>query len=136
MARDGHGVAVIAANPSYPHWRLFDGYSAWRWSRRNEDGVDTHRCPVFIPSRVSGGTRILHYASFAASAAAPALKLAYTFRPDVVLLVAPTLVAAPPALMTARLAGAKTCLHVQDFEVERSDEHTSELPSLMPNSYA
>src|SRR3546814_12924418 len=59
MARDGHGVAVIAANPSYPHWRLFDGYSAWRWSRRNEDGVDTHRCPVFIPSRVSGGTRIL-----------------------------------------------------------------------------
>src|SRR3546814_15359997 len=47
MARDGHGVAVIAANPSYPHWRLFDGYSAWRWSRRNEDGVDTHRCPVF-----------------------------------------------------------------------------------------
>src|SRR3546814_3874700 len=66
--------------PSYPHWRLFDGYSAWRWSRRNEDGVDTHRCPVFIPSRVSGGTRILHYASFAASAAAPALKLAYTFR--------------------------------------------------------
>src|SRR3546814_13770154 len=82
MARDGHGVAVIAANPSYPHWRLFDGYSAWRWSRRNEDGVDTHRCPVFIPSRVSGGTRILHYASFAASAAAPALKLAYTFRPD------------------------------------------------------
>src|SRR3546814_11888831 len=81
MARDGHGVAVIAANPSSPHWRLFAGYSAWRWSRRNEDGVDTHRCPVVIPSRVRGGTRILHYASFQGSATALPLKLAYTFTP-------------------------------------------------------
>src|SRR3546814_15322662 len=77
---------------------------------------------------VSGGTRILQYARFAASAAAPALKLAYTFRPDVVLLVAPTLVAAPLALMTARLAGAKTWLHVQDFEVEAGFA-TGQLPA-------
>src|SRR3546814_16910133 len=121
MARDGHGVAVIAANPSYPHWRLFDGYSAWRWSRRNEDGVDTHRCPVFIPSRVSGGTRILHYASFAERAAAAALEPAYPAHHDPVLLAPTTLVPSPLATITDRLTGAETGMHVPGFDIrERS----------------
>jgi colanic acid biosynthesis glycosyl transferase WcaI len=114
----GHHVSVIAANPSYPHWKLFDGYSAWRWSRREEDGVSVHRVPVHIPGKVGGLSRMLHYGSFAAAAAPTALSLARRFRPDVVVVVVPTLLAAPLALLTARIAGAGTLLHIQDFEVE------------------
>lgn len=118
LAEAGHHVSVVAANPSYPHWKLFDGYSAWRWKRQTVANVEIHRCPLYVPAKVGGLTRVLHYGTFAASAAAPALWLSRRFRPDIVILVAPTLIAAPVALLTAKLAGAKSWLHVQDFEVE------------------
>jgi colanic acid biosynthesis glycosyl transferase WcaI len=113
----GHEVAVIAANPSYPKWELFEGFGAWRWSRVIEDGVRVHRVPVYIPRRTTGARRMLHYASYVGGATFPALRLAFGFRPDVVLTVAPTLLVAPLALFTAKLARARTWLHVQDFEV-------------------
>lgn len=118
LAEAGHEVSVICANPSYPHWKLYDGYRAWRGSRAVEDGVDVHRCPVYVPGRVGGLTRLLHYASFAVSALVPALRLARRLSPDVVIHVTPTLIAAPVALLAARVAGATSWLHVQDFEVE------------------
>lgn len=118
LARSGHQVAVICANPSYPHWKLFAGYKAWRWSRTLEDGVEVHRCPVYVPARVGGLSRVLHYASFAAAALPTAVGLARRLRPDLVIHVVPTMVASPVALLAAKLAGAKSWLHVQDFEVE------------------
>ena len=47
-----------------------------------------------------------------------ALWRALRFRPDVVLCVEPTLLAAPAALLAARLVGARAVLHVQDLEVD------------------
>lgn len=118
LAEAGHQVKVIAANPSYPHWKLFDGYSAWRWSREREAGVEVYRCPLYVPAKVGGLTRILHYGTFAASATVPAVWLSRKFQPDIVILIAPTLIAAPVALLAAKMAGAKSWLHIQDFEVE------------------
>ncbi len=40
------------------------------------------------------------------------------WRPELVLTVAPAFVCAPTALLTARLARAKTWLHLQDFEID------------------
>ena len=118
LARQGHAVTVIAANPSYPHWRLQEGFRPWRWSRRQENGVDVRRVPVYIPARPSGPTRIVHYVGFVLAAMPVALRIALGRRPDLVILVAPTLLAAPLALASARLARARSWLHVQDFEVE------------------
>lgn len=118
LTRLGHRVDVVCANPSYPFWKPFDGFPRWRWSRRSEEGATVHRCPVYVPRRVSGATRILHYASFVLSAVAPVCRILFGARPDVVMLVAPTLLAAPLALLAARIAGALSWLHVQDFEVE------------------
>ena len=118
LTQAGHEVHVIAANPSYPDWKLFPGFSPLAWTDQKEGNVRVHRVPVFIPSKVRGITRMLHYTSFAAAAAFPAAKLALTFRPDVVLLVAPTLLAAPLALACAKLSAAASWLHIQDFEVE------------------
>tara|TARA_B100000678_G_scaffold141770_1_gene118153 strand:+ start:4312 stop:5544 length:1233 start_codon:yes stop_codon:yes gene_type:complete len=114
----GHEVTVIAANPSYPHWKLFEGYRPWRWSTSHEDSVAVHRVPVYVPAKISGLKRMIHYTSFTAAATGPALWLAMRFRPDVVIAVVPTLLVAPLALATARLARATSWLHVQDFEVE------------------
>ena len=65
----------------------------------------------------TGGRRLGHYASFAASSL-PVMLAHAAWRPDVVLVVAPTLAVCPEALLTARLSGSRTWLHVQDYELD------------------
>jgi colanic acid biosynthesis glycosyl transferase WcaI len=76
-----------------------------------------HRCPIWVPRVPGGKKRLFHLASFALSSFPVALAHA-RWRPHVVMTVEPTLAVAPAALLVSRLAGAKSWLHVQDFEVD------------------
>lgn len=117
LAARGHDVRVIAGKPYYPNWsvRSDQGYG---WRRSREDGVDIIRCPLYVPARPSGIRRIIHHLSFALSALVPMVTLAVRYRPDLIVTVAPSMAAAPVALLAARIARVRTWLHVQDFEVE------------------
>ena len=114
----GHEVRVVAAQPYYPQWRVFDDFGGLRWRHGDQGGVDVVRCPIYVPARPSGTRRIIHHASFALSAFLPMLRAATSFRPDVVITVVPSLLAAPVARLAARIAGARSWVHVQDFEVD------------------
>lgn len=118
LAEMGHDVRVIAGQPYYPQWRVFAGFSAWRWTTTVENGVRITRCPHYIPGRPTGARRLFHHLSFAASSLVPALAAAVRQRPDVVMTIAPSIIAAPVARTAAFLCGARSWLHVQDFEVE------------------
>lgn len=95
-----------------------DGHNALAVGRGIERGVDITRVPHYVPRNPSGAKRLLHHASFALSALVPALSRAIAWRPDVVLTIAPSLIAAPIARMAAALCGARSWLHIQDFELE------------------
>jgi colanic acid biosynthesis glycosyl transferase WcaI len=95
-----------------------DGYSRFRYTRTQERGVNVTRAPHYVPAHPSGARRILHHLSFAATALIPTLWRALVWRPDVVMTIAPSLIAAPVAYAAAIIAGAPDWLHVQDFEVE------------------
>ncbi|MFD1912801.1 WcaI family glycosyltransferase [Halodurantibacterium flavum] len=117
LAARGHRVRVVAAQPYYPAWRVFDGYRRALPRRTREAGVEVWRCPIHVPRRPGGLKRLLHHASFAAVAAL-VLPLALSRgRPDVVLVIAPSLVSAPVGWLAARVTGARAWLHVQDLEV-------------------
>jgi colanic acid biosynthesis glycosyl transferase WcaI len=118
LADMGHRVQVIAGQPFYPAWKIMDGYSAWSHTRALENGVDVLRCPHYVPARPSGVKRLLHHLSFALSALVPTLVGAWRDKPDVVFAVAPSLITAPLACLAAAVGGARSWLHVQDFEVE------------------
>jgi colanic acid biosynthesis glycosyl transferase WcaI len=75
------------------------------------------RCPLWVPRKPSAGKRALHLASFALSSFWSMLRQ-IPWRPQVVLVIEPTLCCAPSAWLTARMAGAKSWFHVQDFEVD------------------
>jgi colanic acid biosynthesis glycosyl transferase WcaI len=117
LAAQGHEVRVVTAPPYYPEWNVSVEYSAWKYRRERVKGVDVWRCPLWVPKKPSGLKRLLHLASFALSCL-PVMLLQILWKPDVVLVIEPPLMCAPIAWMTAKLCGAKTWLHVQDFEVD------------------
>lgn len=113
----GHQVTVIAGQPYYPVWKLLDGHRM-AWDKRTENGVTVIRCPHYIPRQPNGIRRILHHATFALSTLFPALGQSLFNRPDLVLAIAPSIIGAPVARLAALLGGAKSWLHVQDFEMD------------------
>lgn len=117
LAQAGHDVSVVTAKPYYPTWKIIPSFRGG-YRRGRENGVDVIRCPLYVPSHPSGAKRILHHASFALTAFLPMMRRAWRFRPDVVITIAPALVAAPVALLAARWVGAKSWVHIQDLEVE------------------
>src|ERR1700730_1369093 len=124
LATQGHEIRIVTTPPHYPQWRVFDGYSSWRFSREKQTltagtpgTLEVFRCPVWIPRVPRGWKRILHLTSFSLSSW-PAMLRQIRWKPDVVILVAPTLLCIPRVLGVARLSGAVAWLHVHDFEVD------------------
>ena len=121
LASRGHEVRVVCAPPYYPDWRVSSGYAGWRYRREQRDGVAVWRAPLWVPSQPSGLKRMIHLASFAATSL-PVLAWQTFWRPDAVLLIAPTLMCAPATLALARLTRASAWLHIQDYEVDAAFE--------------
>ncbi|MGJ0486529.1 MAG: glycosyltransferase WbuB [Methylomicrobium sp.] len=117
LAARGHEVRVITAPPYYPEWRIGGGYSAWTYRKEQLNSVNVLRCPLFVPNRPTTLTRLLHLASFALSSL-PAVLSQWRWKPDVIITVEPTFFCVPAALLLSRLTGAKSLLHIQDFELD------------------
>lgn len=117
LAEQGHDVRVVCAPPYYPEWRLGEGHSSWLFTKREEARVTVIRCPLYVPARPTAITRLLHLVSFSLSSSVAVLAQLH-WKPDVVVHVVPTLFCAPQALLLARLAGAQSVLHIQDYEVD------------------
>ncbi|MDN8599587.1 colanic acid biosynthesis fucosyltransferase WcaI [Citrobacter sp. S2-9] len=116
MAREGHEVRVITAPPYYPQWKVGERYSSWRY-RREEGDATVWRCPLYVPAQPSTLKRLLHLGSFALSSFFPLLAQR-RWKPDRIIGVVPTLFCTPGMRLLAKLSGARTLLHIQDYEVD------------------
>jgi colanic acid biosynthesis glycosyl transferase WcaI len=121
LVEQGHEVRVVCGQPYYPQWKVAKGYRAWRYVSEERRGVRLSRVPLWVPRAPSGLKRLLHLASFALTAL-PVLAAQVRWRPEVVMCIAPSLMSAPGALLTARASGAKAWLHIQDYEVDAAFE--------------
>lgn len=126
LAQKGHSVRVITAPPYFPQWKATGN----RYRREQRDGVMVQRCPLWVPKRPNGLTRLIHLASFALSSLPPLLAQR-RWKPDVVITVAPAFFCAPGALLLSRLCRwgrpsnrgrAYSWLHIQDFELDAAFE--------------
>lgn len=122
LSARGHSVRVITAPPYFPSWKIAVGHCN-RYSSERKDGVVIKRCPLWVPNRPNGLTRLLHLASFALSSLGPLLS-DFLWKPEVVITVAPAFFCAPAALLFGRLCGRNTItwLHIQDFELDAAFE--------------
>ncbi len=138
LAARGHEVRIVTSPPHYPQWRVLPEYRAWKYSRERHSvrdnlehfsgnplpsaaKMEVFRCPIWVPRSPNGLRRLLYPASFGLSSWLAMLRQ-IAWRPDVALLVEPTLFCSFQALLVARLSGAKAWLHVQDFEVDAAFE--------------
>jgi colanic acid biosynthesis glycosyl transferase WcaI len=119
LAARGHEVRAIVPPPWFPDWK--DRPEGTRTGREMWNGVAVRRVPIYVPRRPSGLRRLLQTASFALSSF-PALIGAARHRTDVVWVSAPSMGAAPGALLAAAISGAVSWIHIQDFEVDTAFE--------------
>lgn len=117
LVNAGHEVHVVTAPPYYPDWKVQPPYKFWQYRSEIWQGVKVIRCPIWVPQKPSGITRILHLLSFAVSSFF-ALASKIKIKPDVVISIVPTLFAAPSAAWVARRSKAVSWLHIQDFELD------------------
>ena len=101
-------MRVITAPPYFPEWRVSSAYPN-RFSQEQLEGVIVRRCPLWVPRRPSGLTRLFHLASFALLSLFP-LIAQYRWRPDVVITVAPAFFCAPGALCLGLFCGNRPSL--------------------------
>lgn len=117
LAEAGHEVRAITAPPYYPAWQVGESHRADRYRRETWHGVRVFRTPLWVPQRPGGLKRLLHLGSFAISSL-PVLIAQWRWKPDVVWVVEPPLMCAPAAVAFASLRGARSWLHIQDYEVD------------------
>jgi colanic acid biosynthesis glycosyl transferase WcaI len=118
LAAAGHEVRVVTAPPYYPGWEIPEGYRSWFYRSDAINNVSVKRAPIYVPKKPSGAKRLIHHVSFALTSAWAVISEALGWRPDVVFSVAPSLMSAASTAWIARLTGAFSWLHVQDFEVD------------------
>jgi colanic acid biosynthesis glycosyl transferase WcaI len=117
LVQHGHSVRVVTAKPYYPQWKVSQGYSPWTWDSESHPRLSITRVPLFVPANPSGLKRLIHYFSFSITALPIVVRSALSFKPNIVVCVAPSLVSAPLAGIASTLARCPAILHVQDLEV-------------------
>jgi colanic acid biosynthesis glycosyl transferase WcaI len=116
LSIQGHDLRVICAPPYYPEWKVSEGYHSWAYRVEIMDGAKVFRAPLYVPQKPNVFSRLLHLFSFSISSI-PLLILNLLWKPDLVITVVPTLFTTPGALLFSKFSGAKSLLHIQDFEL-------------------
>lgn len=114
----GHDVRAITAPPYYPEWRVGEGYSSFKYKVEEIAGAKIFRVPLYVPSRPNGIKRLIHLLSFAFTSLPIIFWQALAWKPDAIIATAPPIMVAPTVLLASWISGARSHIHVQDFEVD------------------
>ncbi|MCI5133481.1 MAG: colanic acid biosynthesis glycosyltransferase WcaI [Candidatus Electrothrix sp. AW2] len=117
LADQGHSIRVITALPYYPAWQVDSKYRSWNYTREVKEKLIVYRCPLWVPKYPIFFSRLIHHLSFAFTSL-PILFYRLLFsRPDVLICIAPSFIAAPQAALLCKIMNIKSWLHFQDFEI-------------------
>ena len=122
LAKNGHTVDVITGMPYYPQWQINSAYRKKWWHTEYVDGVRVHRCPLYVPGKVSSAKRIMHEFSFLLSTLPIWIKKLFTKKYDVVISVSPPFHLGVLPLLYSKIRGTKIITHIQDLQVDVAKE--------------
>lgn len=113
-------ICVVCSPPYYPEWKISSGYKNV-YQKKIEENITLFRCPIYIPKKITGVTRMLHLASYAISSSIPCIYLA-KWKPDLILCVAPNTLGSIIPLLIGKIIRAKTWIHIQDLEIDAAQK--------------
>jgi colanic acid biosynthesis glycosyl transferase WcaI len=112
LNQEEHDVSVVTGFPYYPQWRKTPGdRRLYRTERIN--GINVHRCGLYVPRRVSTLKRIVHELSFGLSSL---LRVLFLPRADVYVVVSPPLCLGFFAWLALLVKRSPYVFHVQDLQ--------------------
>lgn len=121
LSDHGNEVEVITGMPSYPNWKVFDGYNSRWWFTEIINGVKVHRSPLYVPKRVIGATRILHEISFGLSTLMFWLPRLFK-RYDVIICIAPPLQLGLAGVIYKLFHKTLLIYHIQDLQLDAAKQ--------------
>ncbi|GAA6173646.1 colanic acid biosynthesis fucosyltransferase WcaI [Colwellia sp. KU-HH00111] len=116
LSEMGVEAHVLTAQPYYPEWKIHKNFKN-KWTKSLDENTTVYRCPLYVPNKISFLKRILHLVSFSLSSAMRLCTL-FKLKPDVLFIVQPTLFCVPAALLYCKIIGAKSIMHIQDYELD------------------
>jgi colanic acid biosynthesis glycosyl transferase WcaI len=131
LARRGHTTRVVAGAPYYPQWRRHAGWPRFSYKRNhmvageageNLADVNIIYCPHYVPNVPSSFKRLMHLLSFGITSLVPSLWQALSWRPNLVISIAPTMFSAFSALACSAACRSPAVLHIQDLEFDAAFE--------------
>jgi colanic acid biosynthesis glycosyl transferase WcaI len=121
LAQKGNEVQVITAMPFYPYWEVISSYKKKLWSTEIINNVKIRRCPLYVPKKVTGTTRIIHEISFVFSSL-PFWGINLFRKFDAVICIAPPLQLGMPALLYKLFHKTRFVYHVQDLQLDAAKQ--------------
>ena len=113
LAGRGHAVMMLSTFPYYPWWKKRAEDKGKVHERSVVNGVTLHRCWHYVPEKPSTVKRLIHELSFVATSTWRAL---WTEKPDVYVVVSPSLFLGIGAFVASRLKRRPFVFHVQDLQ--------------------
>jgi putative colanic acid biosynthesis glycosyltransferase WcaI len=116
LASCGHEVTAFTGLPYYPAWKVPDGYRGRFLIREHRAGVTIVRSWLYVPKRLNSVKRIIHEASFVASAFLRSIGNSGKKRPDVLIVITPPLALGLAAFLLSRKWKVPYVQHVADLQ--------------------
>ncbi|MCI5122962.1 MAG: colanic acid biosynthesis glycosyltransferase WcaI [Candidatus Electrothrix sp. AR5] len=134
LSHQGHEVRVVCAPPYYPEWKVGKAYNNWSYKKEKINGIIVYRSPLYIPSKVTFISRIVHLLSFSITSIIPLVRL-IGWSPDVIFTTMPSLLSLPNALIFSKFYRSTSWLHIQDLELDALFELSSSVPVAFLKPY-
>lgn len=113
LSQHGHEVFVATGMPNYPKGKVFDDYRGQHFMREHRDGATVLRTQYYTTARnVSKSAQLLSYLSFLPAVLHSGWRAG---RVDAVFVTSPPIFPAVPAILLAKLRGAKLVVDLRDL---------------------
>lgn len=128
LKRNGVEVSIVTAMPNYPLMEIFEGYKRKIYCQEKIDGIDIHRCILFVSNNKRIFFRLLNYFSFVFSSLF--IMLFKVKKQDVLICESPPLFLGISAWLWCRLKGTPLVMNISDLWPE-----SAERLGLIKNSF-
>jgi colanic acid biosynthesis glycosyl transferase WcaI len=124
LVEKGLDVSVITGYPYYPQWKVAEGYNNLKYSKETIRNVKVTRCPLYVPSSLSGGKRMLQDLVFFITSMVSLLgKMLKGENFDLVFVPSPSFMTGFAGLFYCLFyKKSKFVYHIQDLQIDAAEE--------------